>query len=465
MTGTTTALVGLAVLCALRAGDQQPLRPVVEVEEDVYTHAPANNGAGPLWCYGSTCIVRVDDDVFISGLETLEDAAPLNNVRWVLLHRTGRGWEVAQRDDHGRTREPCPLVCFPDGSVFLSANPTLAPPDARAGPAQPQILRFTAGSPRAPYETLLPHWEDDPGFTEHSYRAFAADGRNRELMLLNIQGHECYHWSFRDGAGEWSARGKLIFPWGADYERPERIRLCYPEVVLQDRAVHFIGISDIIEPVAAWRDYKRELTGREWDYDFRRLFYTWTPDVTGQPFAEWVEVASREATCGWISNLDLWVAADGAAHLLWREKSLDERLRERFFPEERLTISLNHCVIREGRVAYRQSLLVGGEGESSEIPGHARFHVTPEGRLFVLHYVSGSHETGAAVSENQLIEVYPRGGHSPAVRVGLEHPFTSFFTATTRAGTLPSDIIDVYGAAAGAAPNTLRYARIRLVEG
>ena len=67
------------------------------------------------------------------------------------------------------------------------------------------------------------------------------------------------------------------------------------------------------------------------------------------------------------------------------------------------------------------------------------------------------------VSENRLMEVYAEGGHSAPQRVDLEHPFTNFFTATTRGGTLPSHIIDVYGAAAGAEANTLRYARIRLV--
>ena len=32
--------------------------PAVEAEETLYEYLPANNGAGPLWCYGSTCIVR-----------------------------------------------------------------------------------------------------------------------------------------------------------------------------------------------------------------------------------------------------------------------------------------------------------------------------------------------------------------------------------------------------------------------
>ena len=52
----------------------------VEVEEEVYRYEPANNGAGPLWCHGSTTLVRLGETVFATGLETLTDAAPCSNV-------------------------------------------------------------------------------------------------------------------------------------------------------------------------------------------------------------------------------------------------------------------------------------------------------------------------------------------------------------------------------------------------
>jgi len=42
-----------------------PPRPVVEAEEIVYSYTPADNGAGPMWCYGSSCITRVGDRVFV----------------------------------------------------------------------------------------------------------------------------------------------------------------------------------------------------------------------------------------------------------------------------------------------------------------------------------------------------------------------------------------------------------------
>ena len=102
------------------------LRPVVELEEEVYSYEPANNGAGPMWCGGSTCLVRVGTNVFASGLETLKDRKPLNNCRWTLFKREPGGWSPPLADPKDRTREPSPLVGFADGKLFLSVNPTLS---------------------------------------------------------------------------------------------------------------------------------------------------------------------------------------------------------------------------------------------------------------------------------------------------------------------------------------------------
>src|SRR5215468_6560697 len=83
----------------------EPIVPVVEIEEDVYTYSNADNGAGPMWCHGSTCLVRAGDHLFATGLETVSDAKPLNNCRWMLFERRAGGWERVQVDE-GRTREP-----------------------------------------------------------------------------------------------------------------------------------------------------------------------------------------------------------------------------------------------------------------------------------------------------------------------------------------------------------------------
>jgi hypothetical protein len=449
-------------LCVPLIARGASLTPVVEIEEDVYTYTNANNGSGPMWCSGSTSLVRVADDVFAGGLETIPDARPLNNCRWVLFRRGVKGWEQVRVDD-GRTREPSPLAAFHDGRVFLSANPTLGSgPEPNGGPARPEVFQFTTTDLKSPPLSLKPAWLDTPRFSEHSYRSFAADGAAGEFILFQNIGYTHAEWTFRDRAGNWSAQGQLKWPWGAEYDKPEPIRVCYPNVALREGAVHFFGVSDIVEPYKAWREFKRELTGRQWDYDFRRLFYTWTPDITRKPFAEWIEIASRDKTCGWASPGDLWLAPNGEVHLLWSERAIDERLRAKFFPEARQSHALNYAVVREGKVVRRRTLMESTEDKPGLIGSAGRFQVTPDNRLFVVCYASGTEADGRRVSENRVLEILPDGSTGAAVRLPLAKPFTSYFTATVRAGSPPSRTLEMLGLRAGAG-NTISYARVRLL--
>jgi len=452
----------LALVTIVNVACAGALRPTVVVEEDVYSYESADNGAGPMWCHGSTSLARIGSDLFAAGLETLPDAKPLNNCRWMLFHRGATGWTKTYVDTSGRTREPSPVVGFPDGRLFVSVNPTLNTDlDAYSGPARPELVLFRAEAPTQPVETIVPTWSGQPKFTEHSYRSFAADGPNHELILFQNVGYTHAEWTFLDRQGKWAAHGQLKWPWGADYAEPRAVRVCYPNVMLKDRQVHFCGVSDIIEPNPQWRAYKKELTGRHWDYDFRRLFYTWSPDITKGKFKPWIEIASREKTCGWISPGDLWVAPDGDVHILWTERALDERLREKFFPNEKQSHALNYAVVRDGQIRSRQTLLIAEEGKSNERPGLARFYVTPEHRLFVFFYVSGSDANGQSVSENRMLEILSDGSIGPSVRVPLDKPFTQYFTATVRAGSPPSETLDILGTRAGSG-RTIGYAQITI---
>jgi hypothetical protein len=436
-----------------------PVKVTVEAEEEVYRYENPDNGSGPFWCFGSTCIVRHGETVLASGVEKIPDAKPLNNTRWMLYARTAQGWKLQQKDAIGRTREPSPLGIFPDGTLLLSVNPTLTKPDVYSGAAQPQILQFDARQPEKPSQTILPTWDGQPQFTEHSYRSFAVDGPRRELILLQNIGYTHTEWAFRDGTGKWTASGKLNWPWGADYAKPQPIRTCYPSVQLRDRAVYFCGVSDIEEPNEAWRAYKEQLTGRKWDYDFRRLFFTWTPDITSVKFKPWVEVASREKTCGWIFPCDLWAAADGTVHVLWTERALDTRLRAKFFPAEKQSEALNYARIKDGQVTARRAILLWNEGDAQvPVPGRGRFHVLPDGRIFVFLHDRVPDAAGRRADENRLVEMRSDGSLGAFIPVPLRQPLTTFFTAGVRAGCAPSDTLDLLGEVG----QTVRYAKIRL---
>jgi hypothetical protein len=444
----------------LPAAASSAVHPVVEAEEDIYTFENANNGAGPLWCHGSTCLVRIGDEVFASGLETLKDIKPLNNCRWTLYRHTKSGWELQQKEPNGRTREPCPLAGFPDGRLILSANPTLTPESTYAGPARPELLQFSAKDTKAPFERIVPAWDGNPAFTEHSYRSFAADGPAGELILLQNIGYTHAEWAFHDHKGTWSAHGQLRWPDGSEYPKPEPIRVCYPDVMLKDRAVHFCGVSDIVEPYPEWRAFKKQLTGNEWDYDFRRLFYAWTPDITREKFRPWLEIASRDKTCGWITPGDLWLAPDGAAHIVWTERAIDERLRAKFFSEAKQSHAINYAIVRDGKVVLRRTLLLAEEGKSSLAGSWPRFQITADNRLFLICYVSGKGADGKPVSENRLMEISPGGEPTEPVSVPFQRPFTSYFTATVRGGSSASRTLELLGQRAGAG-STMSYARVR----
>ena len=416
-------------------------QPLVEVEEIVSRYVSPNNGAGPLWCYGAPLLVRQGDSVFVNAMETGEDVPPLCNTRWQIFQRDVNGWHRRQYAEDFREREPCPLVGFADGRLFLSVNPSTESTGTQYGTCQPHLLEFTSEALQKSGGAIHPDWAEGYRFTDHSYRGIAVDAERGELLILNIDsptGRQ--YWSYRDASGEWVKRGRIQFP----------IRSCYPQVALRNRAAHVLAIGDIVEPNEEWRTYKHEQTGRAWDYVFRRLFYAWTPDIAQSDFAEPIELENLDATSGYIRNLDLWLDADGAAHLLYLKQPVQSDLmRDKFFPDQPLTASLEYCVLKAGEIIGRGTLVEGGEGLSNEVPGNARFHAAADGRLFVVYYTNG---------ENKLLQVLPN--RQDPVHIPLEEPFHTFFTATERGGSAPSETIDLFGV--GADSSILRYARIQL---
>ena len=459
------AVLGLiGVTLTMGAEAAPPLLPVVQQECNVYVMGNPDNGSGPMWCYGSTCLARLGNDVFASGLEVIPGLKPLNNVRWTLYKLGADGFTLMQKDLTGRQREPCPLGILSDGRLLLTDNPSLTKPEDYGGPAQPQLLTFDTKNLAALPKVSLPQWDGAPAFTEHSYRGFCVDSANNEALYLQNVGYDTSYWSLLDRQGKWSKCGKIRAPWGAEFEKPEAIRVCYQNMALQNRAAHVMGVSDIIEWVKDWREYKLILhEGKTWDYDFRRLYYCWTPDITKQPFGEWVKIADCEH-CGHISNLDLYLDKQGRAHILWLEQSIwDARVRDKFWPDEPITYALMYGIVDKGKVVQKTRLAFGGEKqESHEIPGWGRFQATPDGRLFVFYYTSGADATGKAIAENRLIEMYPDGTFSKPVTVALQHPFNSFFTATPRGGSLPSATLDLLGQVNDG--DGIWYARINLLN-
>ncbi len=443
----TPKILAIAVLSTLAAtsatADMVGLRtPVVRTEEEVYTFKNPDNGSGPLWSYGCTQIARMGDRVVVSAMETGVDVPPLCNTRWRLLRREQGAWRVIAEADAYRQREPCPVAITSEQDLFLYVNDSLEPPGTRYGPCEPHLIHFRMLPGAMERATLHPQWAGKIHFTDHSYRGYAADPARGELLMLNIDANTgVQHACLLNTSGATLATRSIEFP----------IRSCYPQVALVNRAAYVLAIGDIVEPIKEWREYKFELTQREWDYVFRILYFTWTPNIAEKPFAAPIEIANVDATGGHISNQDLWIAPDGAAWIMYLEREVqNELLRDRFFPGKSVINSLYLAIVKDGAIIERRVLI---EGSALEWPGHARFHPTPDGQLYVVAYC-GNGDAG-----NRLLRLSPQNATPQVIPISLKRPMASYCLASVRAGNMPSFTIDMLGLGGD---NTLSYAQIDL---
>jgi len=106
-------------------------------------------------------------------------------------------------------------------------------------------------------------------------------------------------------------------------------------------------------------------------------------------------------------------------------------------------------------------MCIRDRGKPGEVGSSPRFQVTPDNRLFVLCYVSGTGANGKAVAENRLMEILSGGEIGAPVAVPFRKSFTSYFTATIRGGSPPSQTLELLGHRQGE-PGKLSYARVRL---
>ncbi|MCC6696571.1 MAG: hypothetical protein IT365_13150 [Candidatus Hydrogenedentes bacterium] len=436
-------LLAVLALTMMAAAQDAPLKVRVLVEEDVYTFTPPNNGSGPMWSFGCTTIARLGERVVVSEMETGEGVPRLCNTKWRLAERTDSGWKVFAEAEGYRQREPCLLAALSDHEFFLNVNDSLMPPGTEYGPCEPHLLAFDLNALDQPPRKLLPEWAGETTFTDHSYRGYAADRANRELLLLNINAKTSMeHWALLDADGKTLKNGGITFP----------IRSCYPQVALRNRAGYVLAISDIVEPVEEWRKYKFEQTQATWDYVFRILYFTSSPNLMEQDFGPAIEIANVDKTGGAIANQDLWISPEGDAYILYIEREVASTLmRDKFVPGGSLIPSLHLAVVRNGEVVQRKVLVQGTETVQ---PGHARLHVTPDGKVYALLYISGAEQP------NQLMQVYPLLENPPTTPVPFKTPFGSYLLASERAGNAPSNIIDVYGHSTSG--TTLSYAQVSI---
>lgn len=428
----------------------------VEVEEVAYTYVFPNNESFPLHDYMSTQIARVGatpetSTVIVSAMETGEGVPLICNTRWRLLRRDEQGWTSLVPPEDFLQRDPCPIAVTASNNLFLYVNTSTEPQGTPTGMSTvcvPHLLRFDMNSPTPIGQEIMPQWAGETHFSPWGYRGFAADREHEELLMLNADWSNVRA-SLLSAQGATLATGTITFP----------IRALYPEAFVVDKAVYVLAISDIPEPVESWRAYVQEQTGSVSNYTFRILYYTWTPNLVQQDFAEPIEIANVESTAGYIRNQDIWVAPDGTAYLMYSDQEVQTALlRDRFFPDKSIQTHLKLAIVKGNRIVERRNLL---DGKGFDEPPCARFHVTPDGIVYAVIYAPGPNY---AVGENLLLQIFPKVHNPRLIHIPLEMPLQAFLLASARAGNAPSYTIDFLGQDNPWWSETMYYAKVNLTH-
>lgn len=449
----------LLVLATMKGVAAQEARVIAD--EIVTTTTLAKNGSSPMWCVGAPLLVRQNGNVWASISVHDTDAVPYCNTHWELWRRPADGvWSRIQTGPAASEREPCPLLLLNPGSLVLSVHPKIL--DRGGEPSgeirwhcQPALAAFDLKRSAQPARLWRPAFDASAQFTQHSYRGVGVDSANGSMMMMVIDHADAYHAAWRDSAGSWHAMSPPRFP----------VRACYPNIAFHSRAAHVLAIGDIREPNEVWKAEKFRVLGRDWDYVFRRLFYTWTPDVASADFTEPTEIDTVDDTAGWMFNLDLLVDARDRVHLLWVRRTFDHGfLGRRFFPGRPNLEVVTHAIVERGRVVAREQLSrreipteIGTERQFTS----GRLHELPDGRLVAILIAP----TPAGDPGMYLQALDPNAQRSiPPVRVPLAQPPPEgfFFTNTTRGGSSPAHDLDVLCAETRGDVVSLRYIHVSI---
>lgn len=439
----------------------------VNREETVVSDIPFfKNGASPGWNNGSPMIVRKGDDVWFSLSRPVEGVPAYANTIWQIYKRRDDGWKVVLEADGPDQREPCQLALINSYTLAVFVNPKTSflrfrhENQAILWNSHPHLLAFPLAMESPETFPIEPLFSGSPTLREHTYRGLAVDSRTSEAFVLVVDpDSELYHPSYLDAEGEWHAMDAFTFP----------IRGLYPNLYVRGGAAHIAAVSDIREPVQAWQDAKYKKFQRHWDFAYRHIYYSWTPDARTGGFETSLLIDDIEDRPGNARNLDLLVNDDGTAHLLYvKHRFQYEFLRDEFFPGEPMTDEIGYAQVKDGRLIQLQTIAKGNsETELKDLaPGEAgslkwgRLHRLENGRVVAIY--SGTDRGGDAM---WLARLSKDGSVDDVAKIPMENPLGShYFTNTQRGGSAPSNTIDLLEMNYGTEFHSVRYAEIEVVE-
>ena len=441
-----------------------------------FTYPDPHNGASALWNYPSTTIVREGNRVIASGIIYASWGVGVNNFACVLGARNdlGGGWNWTVVNRGGPTREPCPIAIDRVRSkLFMTIN---IPRDQQhpTSNTEPAILGWATssiGPTEATYVTPWSHRYSENLFNAYSRRSLAIHPTRPELFSLQQTDGSHAEWVLRNYETGSNIYGQIYWP--IDIPRkPARMLVSYGASQLVGNSAHYFAVSNVEEPVADWKSY---MTSQGWGSSpsvFRRIFYTSTPSVTTTPFGRWIELANLESTGGRIHPGDIRVEPDGTAHIVWTEWHVDPRLHGLLSSDLRQSQRLMYAKLKSGSIITRRTLIesfggpedvIGPETPASTNPGapaSARLHKLASGQLVVLYSIESAAQRWSPL-RNQMMFLGSDGEPGQVIDLPLSPALTTFVLANERAGSAPSNTIDMLGAEEWD-DNSVYYVRIKV---
>ena len=407
--------------------------------EQICQTMPFGNGAGPCWSRGNSPIIRVDSRVFVTHSKVHPERKPLNNTTLEIWEKSDGGeWRMVYEEPETFQREPCPIAYLGNGVLAVTVNVLAefhAPDEATEDTdCIPMLYLFDISGPLRKTSSIRLKWNrDDYIFWEHSYRGFAYDKVRGNLFLNNIEyGDEQFCYTLLDCKLATIRSGKLRFP----------ARSCYHNIAMKDGETYLFAVRDIKEPNAAWRDYKRAVTGRQWDYDFRQIFLNYCADIETGDFEPSLLFCDRDATCGWTFPLDCCYDPNGDMLFMVSVQNVAQPfMRERFFPGLAPESALELYRFSKGKLISQTQLAVSADTELST--GYSGFfHTAANGEVYAI-WSKDAYVPGDALPKGTYLSRLS-APDEPPVRLMEECGCT--FGSKVRLGAAPSDTVDLYWA-------------------
>lgn len=404
--------------------------------EQICPTMPFDNGTQPSWSRGNSTIVRVGTRVFVTNAHVHPRRKPYNRTTLEIWEKEDGGtWNLVFEDTGVYQREPSPIAYIGNNKLAVTANVPAAEhaedEETMDTDCIPTLYIFDISGPvKRELVMRLPWDRDDYTFWEHSYRGFAYDQKRRNLFLDNIEYDDdrfCYTLLDRDL--NCIRCGKLNFP----------ARCCYHTIAIQDGETYLFAIQDIKEPVAQWRDYKRQMTGRQWDYDFRKIYLNYCADIEHADFEPSVLICDRDATCGWMACLDCCFDKNGNMMLLVSGQNVyPSFMRERFFPDVPPESTLELFRFSKGKMIDHQIINRSSDGMLAY--GYNGFFHTAENGDVYLIWCKNMDVQGDTVSKGTYLS---RTDDLSAPPVRLMDETGCLTGSKTRLGAAPSNAIDI----------------------